>query len=111
MLIWYLIAATLLLLAGALAGSGMLTAISGVGLLAGLAALGGAPRGPVLLFAFWTTAVLIYLGAFAPAVEPDMELILGLPPGAFWTLFGVWLAPVAVWPLAFALGFRDWMGK
>ncbi len=111
MLIWFLLVSTSLLLVGGLAGSGLLMAIAGVGLIAGMAALGGAPRGPVLLFWVWVSGVLAYLAASTPAADPAADFIFGLPPAAFWTLFGVWIVPAAIWPLAFALRFRDWIGR
>ena len=101
----------LLLLASILLEHHELFAVSLVSTVVSLAAVGGAPRIPLILFWGWVTFVLLYLLKGSTEGESEGVLMLGIPEAAFWMLFGVGIVPVVLWPLYFLLDFRKWIGR
>ena len=83
----------------------VVSAVSVMVLLASLKLDSGA-----LLFSFWLwmNLVLLYLWSQPVDSNPQQLLVLGLPVPAFWMLLGVWIIPVLIWPLGFALTFGKW---
>jgi hypothetical protein len=77
-----------------------------------LTAFGKVPRLLLWTLWVWLNIILIYLNCLDFAEFPNGEArLIGLPLPTFWMLVGVWILPVVVWPLGFALFFRSWMSK
>ena len=59
--------------------------------------------------------VLLYIHRQPLASEVSnhetVDLFFGLPLPAFWMLVGIWVFPVLLWPLGFALTFKQWMRR
>lgn len=96
----------------------------GIGLLLfGFLDLGGTPRDPTadergarsasgLRWVFAATAIWVGAGlglllAMPVAASGSTELILGLPPGAAWMIYGIGLSPALFLPLAYAAFFDE----
>ena len=101
----------LFLLASILLEHHGLFAISLVAIVVSLAAVGGAPRTPLILFWVWVTFVLLYLLNGLTVGESEKVLILGIPEAAFCMLIGVGIVPVVLWPLYFLFDFKKWIGR
>ena len=68
----------------------------------------------VLLIAFWLwlNTVLLFLVWNPLGVEIYEEpFVFGLPLRTFVMLFGVWIVPILLWPVGFAVYFRRWISK
>jgi len=74
-----------------------------------LTAVRGVPRWPLLCFWLWVGGILLYLLAEPTSEGLDVTLVAGVPISTFWMLLGVWLVPILLWPVAFAVNFRKWM--
>lgn len=83
-----------------------------VNVLVSLAALRLRSRWLLGSFWIWLNLVLWHLCTRTvpdPREAAGVGLLLGLPEPAFWMLFGIWVFPVLLWPLGFALAFRRWI--
>ena len=81
--------------------SPVLLAVAGTLVLGTLAALGTGVRGSLAaIFVVWTAGCLVTLLALADDTT-SFYLMLG----------GLWLFPVLLWPLGFAVDFRRWLDR
>ena len=99
----------LLLLVSVILANPSLFAVAVVSSIAGMTTVRGVPLWPLLSFWIWVNLVLLYLVSEPSPDGADIQLVLGIPISAFWMLLGIWLVPIILWPLAFFVGFRDWM--
>jgi hypothetical protein len=98
----------LFLLGGAVAGCPWVAGLGTAIFIAALARLGGAPRYACWALWLWLSGVLLYLVGVPPIIEgPGVE---GLE-GASWMLWGIWIVPLLLGPVAFLLSFRSWLSK
>jgi hypothetical protein len=107
-MLWLLFFGLVGALIGGLAGSAALMATGVVTAIVALTALKCPSR--LLLWAFWIwlEGILLYL-LFAS--HGRTLSVLGFPRPALVMLAGVWLAPILLWPLGFALIFKKWAGR
>ncbi len=106
-MLWLLLVALVATLAGGLAGLPAVMATGVVTAIVALAALRCPSRLLLAVFWVWIEGVLLYVLLASP--DPALRA-LGLPRPAFVMLAGIWLAPILLWPLGFALTFSKWMG-
>ena len=115
MRIVFLTASLLVLLTSMIVSNVPFFAIGMVSFIVALTATRSCSRLLLLLFWIWMNLVLVYLcGRPVVSEEPNPDtvyLLLGLPVPAFWMLFGIWIFPVLLWPLGFALTHKQWMRK
>ncbi len=115
MRIAFLTTSLLVLLVSMVVSNVTLFAIGMVSFIVALVANGSCSRLLLLLFWIWMNLVLVYLCSQPVVTEepnPDtVYLLLGLPVSAFWMLFGIWIFPVFLWPLGFALTHKQWMRR
>lgn len=100
-----------LIVVSALGGWADLFALGCVSTIVSLIPPGVVSRRVRTVFWVWTTGVLLFLlhSPFATATGAVASTWLGWPPDIFLMLVGIWLLPVAIWPLAFSRGFRTWL--
>ncbi len=107
-MLWLLLAGLVAVLFGGLVGLPVLMATGVVTAIVALAALRCPSRLLLAAFWIWLEGILLYL-LFE---SHDRSLsALGLPRPALVMLVGVWLAPILLWPLGFALTFKKWIGR
>jgi hypothetical protein len=107
-MLWLLLVGLVGVLIGGLAGFPGVMATGVVTAIVALTALKCPSRLLLAVFWIWLEGILLYL-LFA---SHDQTLsALGLPRPAFVMLAGVWLAPILLWPLGFALTFKKWTGR
>lgn len=102
--IFCLAASLLLLLAGMLTSNLKLVILGIVSFIVALTSLKLSSKLLLGSFWIWMNLVLLYLSR----EDHSSSLVLGLPLPAFWMLFGIWIVPVLLWPLGFALTFKRW---
>lgn len=108
-----LFASSLTIVVAALCGSAEFFAVGSVSAIVGLIPPGAVSRRVRTVFWVWTLGVLLVLlwNPFGTVGGTDGPIWLGWPPDVFLMLVGIWLLPVAIWPLAFSLGFRNWLKR
>lgn len=102
--IFCLAASLLLLLAWMLTSNLKLVILGIVSFIVALTSLKLSSKLLLGSFWIWMNLVLLYLSR----EDHSLSLVLGLPLPAFWMLFGIWMVPVLLWPLGFALTFKRW---
>lgn len=111
MFVFFLTISLLLWLIAAWFSSEALFAVAVVSSVVSLTAVGGVSRWALAAFWMWVTGVLLYL-VLAPAGSGgDLYLVAGIPVATFWMLLGIWLLPMILWPVVFAVTFRKWMKR
>ncbi|RPJ59544.1 MAG: hypothetical protein EHM23_13755 [Acidobacteria bacterium] len=107
-MLWLLLFALVAVLIGGIVGLPTVMATGVVTGIVALAALKCPSRFLLAAFWIWLEGMLLYL-LFA---SHDRTLsAFGLPRPALVMLAGLWLAPILLWPLGFALTYKKWTGR
>jgi hypothetical protein len=84
-------------------------AVGSVGFLWGVTRVGRIPTKLAGLFSFWIGVVLLALLRFEEStLVATFSGILGASPSMILMLVGIWLVPIFLLPLGFALRFDQW---
>ncbi len=107
-MLWLLLVGLVGVLIGGLAGFPVVMATGAVTAIVALTALKCPSRTLLAVFWMWLEGILLYL----LLTSHDRTLaVFGLPRPAFVMLAGLWLAPILLWPLGFAITFKRWTGR
>ncbi len=107
-MLWLLLMGLLAALIGGIFALPAIMATGSVTAIVALAALKCPSRFLLGAFWVWLEAIILYLLFASDDLAPST---LGLPRPALVMLAGVWLAPMLLWPLGFALTFKKWIGR
>ncbi|RPI27119.1 MAG: hypothetical protein EHM61_09550 [Acidobacteria bacterium] len=106
-MLWLLLVALLAMLVGGIFSLPALMATGAVTAIVALTGLKCPSRFLLVAFWVWLEGVFLYLVFQSHDLTSSA---FGLPRPALLMLLGVWLAPVLIWPVGFALTFKRWMG-
>ncbi|RPJ86313.1 MAG: hypothetical protein EHM18_06890 [Acidobacteria bacterium] len=107
-MLWLLLFALVAVSIGGIVGLPVVMATGVVTAIVAITALKCPSRLLLAAFWIWLEGILLYL-LFA---AHDRTLsVFGLPRPALVMLAGLWLAPILLWPLGFALTYKKWTGR